>query len=213
MLEHRHWKISDFAKLVGKHNNTVDGWFRVLEEERKLHYVNRINGEKVYDDLDLEIANYIKEKRNDKWSLDGIFDSLPRQFSLRPFPLDFEEEKSVQVVDVDKIRATIMQEMKTTFEQLAAAQMEKQMSNFQKMLPSPEERRIERFEQIMAERKVTRQLEDEALSMWATKPEEERFVKVGWFRREEDKEKRDRFIRDYIDEHFEERMKEEFGLD
>lgn len=214
VLENNYWKISDFAKKLGKHNNTVDGWFRTLETEKHLHFVSRINGEKVYDELDYQIATYIIEKRNNKWSLDAIFDDLPNHFSLRPFPPEYELEKtSVQVVDVDKIRASIMQEMKTSFEEIAAAQMEKQMSNLQKILPSPEEKRIERFEQIMAERKVTRQLEDEALSIWSTKPEEERLIKVGWFRREEDKEKRDRFVRDYIDEHFEKRMKEEFGLD
>lgn len=216
-MEVKHWKISDFAKNLGKHNNTVDGWFRTLEEERKLHYINRVNGEKIYDELDLQIARFILERRNEKWSLDAIYDSLPNHFPLRPFPLDFgQNEHPVQVVDFDKIRATIMNEMQSTFQQVAAAQveqMEKKMMDFQRMLPTPEDRRMERFNHIMAERKVTRKLEDEALSMWATKPDEERLIKIGWFRKEEDKDKRDRFIKAYIDEHFEEQMKKEFGLD
>lgn len=213
-LEVWHWKISDFAKLLGKHNNTVDGWFRTLEEDRQLHYINRINDEKVYDELDLEIARFILDRRNEKWSLDAIYDSLPDRFSLRPFPLEFErDEKPVKVVDIDKIRATILAEMKSTFEQISVTQMEKQMQDFQRMLPSPNQQRLDRFNTLMAERRVARKLEDEALSIWATKPDEERLIKVGWFRKEEDKDKRDSFIRAYIDEHFEEQMKKEFGLD
>jgi hypothetical protein len=212
-MEPTHWKISDFAKKLGKHNNTIDGWFRVLEDDRKLHYVNRINNEKVYDDLDLKIAMFIIERRNDKWSLDAIFDSLPENFSLRPFPLDYEpESQSVQVVDVDKMRATIMNEMKKSFEEIASAQMQRQMEGFQKMLPSREQERLDRFNDLMAERKVNRILEEEALSIWSTKPASERFRKVGWFRTEEDRDKRDKFVRDYIDEHFENRMRKEYDL-
>ena len=209
----KHWKIGDFSKELGKHTNTIDGWFRNMEE-RKLHYVMRVNGEKIYDELDSEIAKFIIEQRNNKWSLNAIFDSLPEHFSLRPFPNDFEEEKkSVQVVDIDQMRATIMNEIKTAMEQVAATQMAQQAKAFQKMLPSAEQRRAERFDEIMAERKVTRLLEKEAISLWTEKPEEERMKKVGWFRKEEDVTKRESFIRDYVDERFEAFMKKEFGIE
>jgi hypothetical protein len=214
MVEERnHWKISEFAKILGKHNNTVIGWFRALEEERRLHYINRVNNEKIYDTLDLDIAKFIVEHRDQSWSLDAIYDSLPSHFSLRPFPVDFEpDSKSVQVVDIEKMRATIMNELKRTFEEMASSQMQQQMEGFQKMLPNPEQQRLDRFNDMMAERKVTRILEEEALSMWSTKPVSERFRKVGWFRTEEDRDKRDKFVTDYIDKHFEERMRKEYDL-
>lgn len=212
-MEENYWKISDFSKRLGKHNNTVDGWFRTLEDERKLHYINRVNSEKVYDDLDFKIAQFIIEKRADKWSLDGIFDNLPSQFTLRPFPLDFEHEsKTVQVVDVDKIRATIMSELKNTFEEVVAAEVTKKMEEFQKLLPSPDQGRLDRFNSMIAERKIMRELEEEGLSMWATKPAEERLKSVGWFRKEEDIERRERFIKGYIDDCFEERLRNELGI-
>lgn len=210
----KYWKISDFAKRLDKHTNTVDGWFRNLENERRLHYILRVNDEKVYDELDLEIAQFIIKQRNNKWSLNAIFDSLSDHFSLRPFPDDFEgETKSVQVVDIDKIRATIMNELKTTFDQVAAEQMKQQMQEFQKMLPSPEDKRLDRFNEMMAERKINRILEEEAISLWSEKPEEERMKKVGLFRKEEDRNKREAFIRDYLDEHFEAYMKQEFDIE
>lgn len=210
-MENQYWKIGDFSAKLGKHKNTVDGWFRSLEEERNLHYVTRINGEKVYDQLDLEIAEFILLKRNAKWSLEGIFDALPNHFNLREFPNDFQPP-TVQVVDVDQIRATITAEIKASFEQLVAVQAESQLLNLQKLLPSAEQQRLDRFNDLIAQRKVSRSLEEEALSIWETKPVEERFTKVGWFRKIEDKDKRNRFIVEYIDAHFEQRMKEEFDL-
>lgn len=212
-LEAEYWKISDFSKKLGKHSNTIDGWFRTLEEDRKTHYINRINNEKIYDVLDLNIAKFIIEKRTMKWSLDGIFDNLPTQFSLRPFPTDFEHDsKSLQGVDVDKVRATIMSELKATFADVVSAEVTKKMEDFQRLLPSPTQNRLDRFNSIVAERKITRTLEEEGLSMWATKSAEERLKSIGWFRKAEDLEKRERFVKSYIDEHFEERLRDELGI-
>lgn len=82
-----------------------------------------------------------------------------------------------------------------------------------KRLTAPEDRRIERFEQIMAERKVTKVLEKEAISLWKEEPAEDRMKKVGWFRKEEDKDKRDEFIKKYVDEHFETYLIQEFNIE
>ena len=209
----KYWKIGDFSKLLGKHNNTVDGWFRELEIERKLHYVSRVNDEKVYDELDLKIAEFIVKRRGDKWSLNAIFDDLPNHFSLRPFPKEYEkQQKTTQIVDYEKMRATLKNEMKEVFNELLVAQMREQRKEIERLLPSREQERMNRINAIMAERKITRILEDEALELWSAKPESERKIKVGWFRKEEDIDKRNRFIKKYIDEYFEERFKKEFGI-
>lgn len=72
-----------------------------------------------------------------------------------------------------------------------------------KYLVSPEEKRADRFDQIMAERKVSHVLEERALKLWNDKPEVERTIKVGWFRKGEDIDKRDQFIKKYIESNFE----------
>lgn len=82
-----------------------------------------------------------------------------------------------------------------------------------KQLISPEKQRSERFERIMAEHKVKRLLEKEAMNLWKGKPPEERIKKVGWFRTEEDRDKRDSFIKDYVDERFETYLRQEFNLE
>src|SRR5699024_3446036 len=209
----RYWKISDFAKQLGKHNNTVDGWFRELESERKLHYVSRVDDEKVYDELDLKIAKFIVKRRDNKWSLNAIFDDLPNHFELRPLPKEVEgKSKSTQVVDIDKMRATLKNEMREIFNDLSAEQMKEQKKEMKNLLRSREQERLDRVNAIMAERKISRALEEEALSLWNNKPEEERMIKVGWFRKEEDRDKRDSFVKKYVDEHFEEYLKREFDI-
>lgn len=79
-------------------------------------------------------------------------------------------------------------------------------------LPSPEQQRIDRLNDRFTERRIERQLEREALDLWTAKPDPERMKKVGLFRKEENFEARDRFVRDYVDEHYEQRMKGEYGL-
>lgn len=221
------WKISDFVEEIKHllkenklHINTVDGWFKKLEEER-IHYVSRTedSNEKVYDSLDLEIAAFIKKKRNEKWSLSAIFNEIKNEFELRPFPVQSNESTNVpQIVDVENLKEKLIEELKATFEEVAAAQSEEIRHHYEsllKQLPkpkSPEEEKEERFQEMVVKRRVESHLEEEALNIWATKPEEERFKRTGWFRKEEDLIARDHFVKNYIDKHFANTLREEFGL-
>ena len=65
---------------------------------------------------------------------------------------------------------------------------------------------------MVARRRVEYQLEREAQMIWATKPEEERMEKVGWFKKVEKQEERDLFIKEYIDKNFENKLRNELGL-
>lgn len=87
------------------------------------------------------------------------------------------------------------------------------MSERLKRLPSPEQERDHRVEQILAERKITRLLEEKALKSWAEKPDDERMIKTGWIRKEENLEKRRNYIRKYVDKYFEEYLKREFDME
>lgn len=223
-----HWKISDFVEKIKEtlqeeklHINTVDGWFKKLEEDR-IHYVNRTEEtkEKVYDELDLRLAIFIKKKRNEKWSLGSIFNELKDEFELRQFPVEAKETTNApQIVDINVLKEKIMTELKSTFEEVAATQvvdLKNHYENLMKQLPKPkskEEEREERFQEIVARRRVESQLEEEALNIWNTKPEQERVRKIGWFRKEENREEQDRFVRAYVDMHFANRLRKELGLE
>jgi hypothetical protein len=222
-----YWKIRDFVEKVKQtikeeklHVNTVDGWFKKLEEER-IHYISRTEetNEKVYDELDLQIAVFIKKKRNQKWSLSAIFNEIKSEFELRPFPVEDEEITNVaQINGADFINATLIKELKGAFEEVAASQLNEMKNQYEEILSklpdlkSKEEEKEERFKEMVARRRVEYQLEKEALVMWSTKPEEERLKKVGWFKKEENQEERNRFIKDHIDKNFEVRLRNELGL-
>lgn len=211
------YQISDFAKIVDptKHVNTIDNWFKALEE-RRLHYVNRIAGAKVYDELDLDIARFIRDKRDKKprWSMDGIFEILPEQFELRPFPKEEETTRVPQVTDLEVFR----RELYSMAEQIAAAQVEEvklQYAELMRQLPKPvdpAEERQTRISDLITQRRVLAELEDEALQMWSTKPQQERMMKVGLFRSVENAEAKARFIREYINASLEQRLQERYGL-
>lgn len=222
-----YWKISDFVEQVklasGEdrlHINTVDGWFKKLEEER-IHYVTRTEetNEKVYDSLDLNIAVFIKKRRNEKWSLSAIFNEIRDEFELRPFPVEFEgEQNSNQVFDIETLKTRMINDLQKSIEEVAAAQLVEIKRHYEgllKQIPKPksiEEEKEERFQEMVVRRRVESQLEEEALKMWSTKSEEERFKRAGWFRKEEDLAARDLFVRRYVNEHFSIKLREELGL-
>lgn len=197
------WKIIEFAKQIGKHYNTVDNWFKAMEE-KKIHYINRAPGteEKIYDGLDLDIALYINQKRSEKWSLDGIFSTLGEHFELRPFPI---EESDSQLMDIEALKKQMREEWELAYKEQAAT-LKKEL------LPDPAAEREQRALNMITEFRIKNSLENEALGVWSKKPEEERMKRVGWFRMEEDRDKRDDFVKQYIREHFEAKVRGEFDL-
>lgn len=220
MNDKNYWKITEFGQLVGKHYNTVDRWFRELEK-KGIHYIQRAgvgeSEEKVFDNLDLQIGQYIVAQREKKWSLDAIFESLPDEFDLRPFPEDKRPQSNEsQVMDVEAIK----RELALSYEQVAAATMAKMRDELKKeillSLPQPIdplEERNRRLTEHITQRRVEAALEEEALAIWGQKPETERMIKTGWFRKEEDRDKRDQFVRAYINDRYEQKLKEAYGLE
>lgn len=222
-----HWKISDFVEEVKQtlgeeklHVNTVYGWFKKLEKE-EIHYISRTvdTNEKVYDELDLRIAVFIKMKRNEKWALKAIFNELQKEFELRPFPV--ENKETTNVVYKNKTGALndeILKELKSSFEEVAASQLGEVQNQYERLLKklpdskSREEEKEERFKEMVARRRVEYQLEKEAQMAWATKPEEERMIKVGWFKKVENEDERKLFIKEYIHNNFENRLRKELEL-
>lgn len=222
-----YWKISDFVeeiKLTLKeenlHVNTVYGWFKRLEKER-IHYISRTvdTNEKIYDELDLRIAIFIKMKRNEKWAIKVIFDEVKNEFDVRPFPVEnMEITNVVHNSDTNALNSRLLEELKSSLKEIAVAQFSEVQSQYEeiiKKLPDPknrEEERENRFKEMVARRRVEYQLEREAQMIWATKPEEERMEKIGWFKKVEKEEERDLFIKEYIDKNFENKLRKELGL-
>ena len=215
------WKIADFTREVKRQlaienlsKKTVDAWFRQLEKEG-IHYVNRTveTNEKVYDKLDLEIALYIKKKREENWPLAKIFASIEQYFEVRPFPL---EEKQTHLERPEEIKETVLNELKKALAEVASAQMEEFKKEVQFLLAPRAERqeahiaeRERLFREMVLRKRIEYRLEQEALIAWSSQPEEERFVRTGLFRKEEDFLKRDLFVKEYVFRNYEARLRKE----
>lgn len=76
----------------------------------------------------------------------------------------------------------------------------------------PAQERQTKLTDEITKRRVEALLRKEALELWAQKSDSERLKKTGLFRKEEDINKRDAFIEGYIAEHYELKLKSEYGL-
>lgn len=229
MVDKDWWQITEFAVEISKtlqekfndpkagvHYNTVDKWFKNLETKR-IHYISRSVGEKVYNKEDLYIGCFIAERRRDnKWRLDAIYDDIPNHFEVRPFPDDFRDETSTSI-DESLMQNRIMESLQKLMAQQYNMQEEKLKIQMDKMiadqlqesvkmmLPAPvseEEERNKRISDTFMQMKMENKLEEFAIKEWNKLPDSERTKKVGFFgKREEDFLKRDDFIRKYKKEY------------
>jgi molybdopterin converting factor small subunit len=222
------WQITEFADKITEglegsvHYNTVDKWFKELEK-RRIHYINRVAGEKIYDEMDLRIGRFIYQKRLEKWRLDVIFEYLPEALEVRPFPDEWGDNNDI-ITDPSQLEKKILQAVMTQLqEEIGKAKLEllhsvKEVAVTQitSMLPKPKDdaqERLERMNMIITQKRVEMALEEEAIKLWNQKPEHERMKKVGWFRKEEDLIKRHEFIRQYIRENMERALKEALEIE
>lgn len=233
MSETKHWQLNAFAKEVGSHFTTLNDWFNLLET-RRVHYVNRRvgDGSRIFDELDLAVALFIKQKRLEKWPLDAITNVMREEIETRPFPDDFSSDKDVVSFDqlrtlfthdmqniladeVDKLIGARIDDMSQRIEELHQELLKITMENQRMMLESASKSgdrkadRAERMNEYITINRINKTLEIEALSEWEKLPESERYIKRGLFRREEDVIKREKFIREYTKEHFEAKLMSE----
>ena len=220
------WHISDFTEEIQRryeeettvkesvHFNTVDKWFRDLEK-KGVHYIQRVAEKKVYDELDVDIAVFIMEKRSQKWSLDAISNVLSANLEVRPFP-DLKNDES-QVLSEAQVMVEMgrkFEKMQQEFEErmlheldLKKKELEQQLLN---RLPKPktdQEIRAEKTDIMISSVRERYEIEEKAIAEWNTQPMEQRVKKVGFFRKEEDMLKRDNYIREYVKKHFEDMVR------
>lgn len=206
------WRITEFSKLVGRHHNTVYNWFNTLEE-KGLHGTLRTNNtnEKLYNSLDLDIALFIKQKRDEKWSLDAIIELLPHQFELRPVSPENQTSELSAQLNIHEAAATIEkiveQKLELHLQSIEMEYREKLEEAVRSALPEPEDpetlkerQRQERLDNMIIQHRARTELRKQAENEWNSLPEDTRIKKVGWFKREEDLARKQLFIENYIDE-------------
>lgn len=208
-IQNRYEEETTFKESV--HYNTVDKWFKELEN-KGIHYIQRTaeTNKKVYDELDLSIAIFIIKKRTQKWSLDAIFNVLSEHIEVRSFPtLDFDDSPGISETLVMQEMSRKFEEMQQEMENKLILELEKKQQELEQQvfnrLPVPktaQEIRAEKTDIMISSVRKRYEIEEKAIVEWGKLPLEQRVKRVGLFRKEEDFLKRDSFIREFIRNYF-----------
>lgn len=212
--EERYWKIGRFAQKIGKHQNTIDNWFKKLEEER-IHFVNRVGNEKVYDELDYQVAQFIKQRRERGWALQAIFDELPHRIPVRDTPTT--EEVKEEFERINQLEKKVQEYMETITNAIEQQQRRQQQMLEEEIRALREKERFERLNMRLTEITLEKKLKEEAEKKWDGLDDSEKYIKKGvlrtlFFGKEVDLEKKQKFIETYIQENIVEKLKEEFEV-
>jgi DNA-binding transcriptional MerR regulator len=205
------WQLHEFALKLGKHFTTINDWFNKLEN-KKIHYVSRIeNGDRVYDAMDLKIAEFIKQKRDEEWGLVAIFNVLAEQedLELREVPNNVVTEDDKKPVTMDQLKNLFQSEIS----EYITNSLQETLKQALPQLIDPIHQRKQRIDDMLTQHKINSRLHIDALEAWAKLGKEEKTIKVGLFKREEDISKRDLFIQKYISDNYEKALKKEFDLE
>lgn len=189
------WRITEFSKLVGRHHNTVYNWFNTLEE-KGLHGTLRTNNtnEKLYNTLDLDIALFIKLKRDEKWSLDAIIELLPHQFELRPVSPENQTSEVSTPLNMQEAAATIEkiveQKIQMHLQNIELEYQGKFEDAIRAVLPEPEDpemlkerQRQERLDNMIIQHRARTELRKQAEREWSAQPEETRIKRLAGLKR------------------------------
>lgn len=211
---------SKFAKKVGMHANTIDSWFKEMES-KGVHFVNmNERKEKVYDELDLEIALFIKEKRKDnEYTIPGAVEAVREEFAGRLRVDIIRDNDEKQLMPLDELKKEFMAMVNQEVEKRMQAreqELEKRIqSQMQQQLlltaPDPQEERAKKTDYMITMNRIQAKLKREAIDEWNRLPEDERMVRMGFLKlqRVENSSKRQEFIDEYVGKHFEDRIRSE----
>ncbi|MEK5379364.1 hypothetical protein [Niallia sp. FSL W8-0635] len=203
-------KIGEFSKKVGKHSNTVANWFNQLHE-LKLHCVNRspLTGEKVYDELDLQVALHIKELRDKKVSINEIFEDISNHCNLRYTSVDDSLDEVGELnSDYERLKMELLYIVQDILSESLWDEFEtirEKLESFINGLPSMMDERHNRIKDLLAVRRIEAELETEALHKWSTEPVSVRIKRGFFFNKEENIEARNQYVKGYIMKNLEER--------
>jgi len=209
------WKITEFTEVMNetfkqKYDeelnitvNTINNYFRKLEDDG-IHYLNRISGTKIYDPMDLEIAEFISIKRSKKlnkgitWQLPQIFDAIRRDLPCRSKP-DTTDEETSSGSDYTQIEKQI-DDLKESMQEFIRQEISRKDDINQKLLEMKHanEKQVNRsMVEVMQKQSEFR---SQARAEWDKKSSSERFEGLI-FKREKIKE-REQFIDEYVEKKF-----------
>lgn len=216
MTDHRttekaYW-TNEVAEMVGVSDSTIRKWCIELEKNG-YQFMKGANDSRAYTEQDIfairKFQTLLKENKLTKESAAVL---ITEQFKQK----ENEGTPPVQVDNgVSPIRLLVAQ-IKSVEDRFAEmAETIEQQDRLLKVLSQqkdPIEERQQRITDMITQRRIESELKAEAEQIWNDKPEAERMKKIGWFKKDVDRDKRERFVRDYIDQNYAERLRKEYEV-
>lgn len=112
----------------------------------------------------------------------------------------------------EEIKQEVREELKQELLAIQQREYRRHLEQWMRLIPSEAEKKQEIIANIKAQKRVESKLEKEALHLWDQKPTRDRMKRTGWFRWEEDRERRDRYVKKYVEENFERYLKKELKV-
>ncbi|MCY9665856.1 hypothetical protein M5X11_12915 [Paenibacillus alginolyticus] len=152
--------------------------------------------------LDDEISRLKDQSEKDRGALDEITRKYEEEIVGVNENVTELKGKLESYGDSDELRQSATKIAESTIEQ-----------NINKYLPAVktlEELTYERSNDMLTKMKIDNKLEERAIAAWNAQPESVRMKKVGFFRKDQNWEERENFIRKYKRENYEQVVKEEY---
>ena len=215
----------DIANIVGIKPSTVRRYAQALEEAgyQFTKDDNDSRGTRIYFDEDIYFFQEMnKQSEETKVPIKSIAAMLVSQqkrdaaiketaVSVSDMLQPNEVKTSESLQDIPDYQVLI-QQFETSTEKVIQEKLDKQKEELTQEL-TQKFKREERSREMTARWRAENKLRQEALKLWSKKPKEERMIKTGWFRKEEDQNKKELFIIEYINKHFEDQIREELGME
>lgn len=204
----RTYSLVEVAERLGRARTTLADWSRQFREFLPTVGAGRSMR---YTEEAVEIFGLISKMKDANEPPESIREQLRGVVSEIIIPMTDDDEGKPYLMqlagEIDQLKRAVVM-LKTDNDGLRRELLEgrNQLAvSFEQVIRDDRSRRVD--ERLM-ERRIEKQLRDEALDLWVAKPETERLKKVGLFRKEENVDMRDRFVREYIHEHYEQRIRE-----
>lgn len=208
------------SEQLGVSTDTLRSWSLKLESAG-VEFKRNERKQRIYFEKDIRAFKNMKELLDLQQPLEDVSKIIAKKIEKGLFGKP-ETENNAEIMPsvIQENNAQItLEEMKKMMMQVAAAAAEEKIQAFrleqQHSLPSPEEERQKKFNEMMLHRRIERRLQERARQEWEKLPEAERTVKAGLFglKRIENAGKRHDFIREYVDRHYETKLRQELDID
>lgn len=205
------------AENLGVGRSTLNKYCRSLEDEGYSFYKDDSNY-RAYTEHDVMALRELKEILNKNLDYDSAIKTISIKYrrninGINIATLATTEESRFETRYIELFDYIKRQDEKIDLLIQVNRQMAEKMDTQMQLAATTQENRQTKITDWITQRRIESELEEEALSLWAAKPVVERLKKSGWFRKEEDIDRRDRFVRQYVNGRFEGRLKEEYDLE